>query len=319
VNAETIFHSDEWMNVLEQTYGFKRMCVKGAQGGRILLMEAQSLVGGKRGVSLPFTDHCEPLATSREEFNELWDEARELGRTRGWKYIELRGGKQWLQEAPASLSFHSHILDLGGGESAIFERFDSSVRRAIRKAQKSGVKVEISQDEKGMRTYYNLHCGTRKRHGLPPQPWAFFLNIARQIVSKGLGVLVLARIDRIAAAGAIFFCGRRGIYKFGASDESKQEARANNLVMWEGMRWLAGHGSEELDFGRTSMDNEGLRRFKAGWGSQESRLEYVKYDLKRACFRVDKDRASGWHNEIFSRMPIALLRAAGAVLYRQMT
>src|SRR5688572_2879998 len=108
--------------------------------------------------------------------------------------------------------------------------------------------------------------------------------------------------------GSDFFCGRRGIYKFGASDESKQEARANNLVMWEGIRWLREHGSEELDFGRTSMSNEGLRRFKAGWGSQESVLEYVKYDLKRACFQVDKDRASGLHNEIFCRMPIALLR-----------
>ena len=319
MNAETIFHSDEWMNVLEETYGFRRMCVQGTRGGRLPLMEARSLIGGNRGVSLPFTDHCAPLTNSPEEFEELWNTALEKGRSRGWKYVEVRGGKEWLPDAPASLRFYSHVLDLRGGKEAIFGRFDSSVRQAIRKAQKSGVTVENTQDEEGMRTYYELHCGTRKKHGLPPQPWAFFLNIARQILSKGLGVLVLARIDRVAVAGAIFFCGQRGIYKFGASDESKQEARANNLVMWEGMRWLARHGSEELDFGRTSMDNEGLRRFKAGWGSQEGTLEYVKYDLKEARFRVDKDRASGWHNEIFSRMPIALLRAAGAVLYRQMT
>ena len=319
MSAETIFHSDEWMRVLEESYGFKRMCVKGSQGGRLPLMQARSLLGGNRGVSLPFTDHCGPLTSSREEFGELWNTALEKGRTHDWKYVEVRGGKKWLPDAPPSLRFYSHIMDLRGGDEAIFARFQGSVRQAIRKAQKLGVTVENRHDEEGMRAYYNLHCGTRKKHGLPPQPWTFFLNIARQILSKGLGVLVLARIDRIAVAGAIFFCGRRGIYKFGASDEKKQEARANNLVMWEGMRWLAGHGSEELDFGRTSMDNEGLRRFKAGWGSEESTLEYVKYDLKSACFRVDKDRASGWHNEIFSRMPIALLRAAGAVLYRQMT
>jgi len=62
-----------------------------------------------------------------------------------------------------------------------------------------------------------------------------------------------------------------------------------------------------------------LRRFKAGWGTREGTLEYVKYDVRQARFVVDKDRVSGWHNKIFSRMPMALLRVAGAVLYRQMT
>ena len=283
------------------------------------LMEASSLVSGRRGVSLPFTDHCEPLADSQDKFNELWNSALETGKARNWRYVELRGGKKWLPGAIPSLRFHRHVLNLADGEDAVFGRFEGSVRQAIRKAQKSGVQVEKTHDLEGMQTYYQLHCGTRKKHGLPPQPWVFFLNIVRHLMSKGLGVLVLARIDQIAVAGAIFFCGRQGVYKFGASDENRQEARANNLVMWEGIRWLAAKGSEELDFGRTSLDNEGLRRFKTGWGSKESTLEYVKYDLRRACFRVDKDRATGWHNEIFSRMPIALLRAAGTLMYRQMT
>jgi hypothetical protein len=89
--------------------------------------------------------------------------------------------------------------------------------------------------------------------------------------------------------------------------------------MWEGIRWLAAQGCEQLDFGRTSLENEGLRRFKAGWGAREGLIEYVKYDVRGARFMVDKDRASGWHNQFFSRMPMALLRVAGAVLYRQMT
>ena len=307
------------MQVLEETYGFRRMCVTGARGGRLPLMEADSLLGGKRAVSLPFTDFCAPVAHSAQEFGELWNKSVELGRSRGWKYIELRGGKEWLPDAPASLRFHRHVLDLRPGEEAVFEGFEGSVRQAIRKAEKAGVKVEKRSDEEGMRTYYRLHCRTRKKHGLPPQPWVFFLNIARHILSKGLGVLVLGRTDQIAVAGAIFFSGRQGVYKFGASDESRQQARGNNLVMWEGIRWLAEQGCEELDFGRTSLENEGLRRFKAGWGAKEGVLEYMKYDLRRARFGVDKDRASGWHNKIFRGMPIALLRLAGAVLYRQMT
>ena len=307
------------MQVLEETYGFKRVCVKSPAGGRLPLMEARSTLGGRRAVCLPFTDHCEPIAGSREEFRELWEESLARGRAADWKSIEIRGGKKWLPDAPASLQFYSHVMDLKAGEEVVFGRFDGSVRQAIRKAEKVGLKVEKSDDLEGMRAYYRLHCVTRKKHGLPPQPWSFFLNIHKHLMSKGLGVLVLARSDQIVVAGAIFFYGKQAVYKFGASDENWQQARGNNLVMWEGIRWLAAQGCEHLDFGRTSLKNEGLRRFKASWGSREGLLDYVKYDVCRARFMVDKDRASGWHNQIFSRMPIALLRIAGSILYRQMT
>lgn len=314
----TVFHSAEWMQVLQDTYGFEPFWVR-TEGAALPLMEAKGLAG-KRGVCLPFTDYCPPLVALEAEFRELWARALDLGRQRGWKYIEMRGGKQWLPEAPASLRFYRHVLDLAGGEQAVFGRFEDRARQPIRKAEKLGVKVEKRHDLEAMRTYYGLHCRTRKRHGSPPQPWAFFLNIHRHLVSKGIGVLVLAKIGPVAVAGAVFFYeGKKAIYKFAASDEAGQRACGNNLVMWEAIRWLAGQGCAELDFGRTSVENEGLRRFKAGWGSREETVEYVKYDLSAQRFRVDKDRAAGWHNQIFRKMPMVLLRAAGTVLYRQMT
>lgn len=284
------------------------------------LMEAKSALAGKRGISLPFTDFCPPAVSSAEEFRSLWDRALEMGRERGWNYLEVRGGKEWLPEAPASLRFYRHVLDLRPGEKELWDGLDGSVRQAVRKAENTGVKLEKQQDLEGMRAYYRLHCQTRKKHGLPPQPWAFFLNIHRHLVSKGFGVLLLARIDQIAVAGAVFFYRNgQAIFKFGASDEARLQARGNNLVMWEGIRWLAAEGCEELDFGRTSVDNDGLRRFKTGWGSREMTAEYVKYGLKAQRFMVDKDRATGWHSKIFRRMPMVLLRAAGRTLYRHQT
>lgn len=315
----TVFHSAEWLQVLQETYGFEPLSVQ-AGGGTLSLMEAKGLLGGRRGVSLPFTDYCPPLVNSGGNFSELWSAATTLGRQRGWKYLELRGGKEWLPDAPASLRFYRHVLDLRGGEEALTGRFEDRARQPVRKAERMGVKVEKRQDLKAMRTYYRLHCGTRKKHGVPPQPWAFFLNIHKHLVSKGLGVLLLAQMDQIAVAGAVFlYREKKAIFKFGASDETRQEARGNNLVLWEGIRWLAEQGCEELDFGRTSVNNEGLRRFKTGWGGREETIEYVKYDLSAQRFMVDKDRATGWHNQIFRKMPMVLLRAAGTLLYPRLT
>jgi hypothetical protein len=73
---------------------------------------------------------------------------------------------------------------------------------------------------------------------------------------------------------------------------------------------------ERLHFGRTSLSNGGLRRFKLGWGAKEHELEYLKYDLRSERFVVERDRAEGQHNRVFQAMPMFMLRAAGAALYR---
>jgi lipid II:glycine glycyltransferase (peptidoglycan interpeptide bridge formation enzyme) len=184
-----------------------------------------------------------------------------------------------LSKAQPSASFYGHSLDLATGANRIFEGFHSSVRRAIRKAEKSGLQVEVMESEAGMREFYALQCKTRKRHCLPPQPLAFFLNLHRQVISKGKGFLITARHNHVPVASSLFLhWDRHGMYKFGASDGRLQEYRGSNLVMWSGIQKCVNLGLERLDFGRTSMENSGLRQFKLGWGT----AEHQRY-LERGC------------------------------------
>ena len=125
---------------------------------------------------------------------------------------------------------------------------------------------------------------------------SFFLNIYEHIINRGLGFIVLAQHGPRPIAAAIFFrFGRNALYKYGASDKRFQALRANNLVMWEGIQFLARNGAEKLHFGRTEQENEGLRRFKLSWNTQEETIDY---------FRVDP---SGRH--VFSSRAIPRLRA----------
>ena len=48
-----------------------------------------------------------------------------------------------------------------------------------------------------------------------------------------------------------------------------QNLRANNLVMWEAIKYYSAKGFELFSFGITKPDNEGLRKFKLGWGASE--------------------------------------------------
>ena len=152
---------------------------------------------------------------------------------------------------------------------------------------------------------------------MPLQLFAFFCNIYEQVLAREKGIVVLARHGRNLIAGAIYFhFGETAIYKFGASDEAFQDFRGNNLVMWSAIKWYARKGMKLLDFGRTSITNDGLRRFKLGWGAEERQMDYFRYDFRHDRFVTGKDGAVGWHNSVFRRAPVLVSRMMGAALYR---
>ncbi len=325
----TFFHGAAWARVLHDTYGFRpeyfvvapRAGGAGPEapvGGAVLpLMEVDSWLTGRRGVSLPFTDACAPLTADGAAFSALGAAVRDRARERAWKYWECRGGRPQFGAVPASTSFWGHQLELSSDVPALLSRLESSTRRAVRKAEQSGLTIEFSRERADMQTFYGLLCGTRRRLGVPPQPWRFFENIQRLVLARNDGWVVLARHGRLPVAGAVYFqSGRTAIYKFGASDDRWQHLRANNLVMWEAIRQFARQGLALLDFGRTSLANEGLRRYKLGWGSVERAIEYVRYDARSGDFVTARDQSSGWHSRVFRLLPLPISRMIGASLYK---
>src|SRR5438270_809040 len=164
----------------------------------------------------------------------------ELARERNWRYFEIRGGRGMLPaSAASSRQFYGHKVRLSEDSEGLLIRFASPVRRAIRKAQKSGLNVQVATTREAVLQFYRLHVRTRRRHGIPPQPLSFFLNIYREAIKGGHGFVVLAGSSAKFIAGAVFLqFGKNAVYKFGASNTSYQEFRANNLVMWEAIRFL---------------------------------------------------------------------------------
>ena len=217
---------------------------------------------------------------------------------------------------PASESYYGHFLDLRIGPEALISNFSSSVQRAVRKAERSGLNVSIQSTPDAMAQFYKLHLRTRRRHGVPPQPQSFFINIQRHLISAGFGFIVLVECQKAPIAAAMFFkLGRHAVYKFGASDERLQELRANNLAMFEAIRYLAEGGAEVLHFGRTERENQGLRRFKLSWGATEEKIDYACFDTASASWKHSCDRRSTFHKRVFRALPASLNRLAGAMIY----
>lgn len=317
----SIFHSSAWAEVLRQTYRYTPYYFTTIEDGRLLallpIMEVKSLLTGKRGVSLPFSDHCEPIFSDRVSFQKMTDFIILYGKEQRWKYIEFRGANAFLERETPSEYYFGHTLDLTTGINKIFSDLRGSTKRNIKKAEREGVVVKVLTSSKSIKIFYRLNCLTRKHHGLPPQPYYFFEKIYEHIISKYLGFVALASYNKKNIAGAIYFhFGDKAFYKYGASDIRYQNLRANNLVMWEAIKYYCQKGYKTLCFGRTEPDNKGLLQFKAGWGTKEQIINYHKYDLRKESFVKNSYSSTGVYSKIFSLMPITLLRITGAILYK---
>lgn len=332
-----IFHSAAWARVLVDSYGFRPQYLVRREAGKLAgfwpVMEVHVPFRPRRGVALPFTDSCPPVESGafaplpegsdsislaeRARRNSLLGAALRVARERGWRSVEFREATAWTGTAETSVMFYGHCINLSDGEDAVWERCASAVRRAVRKADAGELRTVIATDSAAMRDYYDLHCLTRQRHGAPPQSYTFFERIQRHLLESGKGFIVLARKGELAVAGAVYFqWGRQALYKFGASNEAFQALRPNNLVFREAIRECLRRGCQSLDLGRSSLDNDGLRRFKLGWGAVERLVPYVRYNLSTSRIESTPDRTSGWQTRVFRSLPLSVSRLLGSLLYR---
>jgi len=319
--AYSFFHSKAWARVLFESYGYTPIYSAAFNCDRLLalmpMMELNSFLMGKKGVSLPFTDFSNPLADDSIQPQALLAQVIQYGKQFDWKSLELRLGNSFLPLTLPSLKYVGHTLNLAGTPFQIASRFRSSTKRNIKKALKRGVTVKSATSLDSVKEFYRLNCLTRKEHGLPPQPFEFFKNIYQHVFLKGFGSVILASYQGKSIAGSVFFhFGRKALFKYGASDYAYQALRGNNLVMWEAIRAYAEKGYQTLCFGRTDLESQGLLQYKAGWGTTRHLIRYYYYDFRKESFVSAPARVNELHKKILKEMPILLLKKIGNAFYR---
>jgi hypothetical protein len=95
-NDYSFFHSSAWAKVLSESYHYTPtyFTLFDCNDFSVLipLMEVKSFLTGSRGVSLPFTDYCEPIIDKSIQTQDVINYIVTYGKRCGWKSLELRGG-----------------------------------------------------------------------------------------------------------------------------------------------------------------------------------------------------------------------------------
>ena len=321
----SVFHTSGWLEALSRTYGYKPAALTTSRPGSdlvngLVFCRVQSWLTGRRLISLPFSDHCEPLVSSPDELSTLLSALRLEAEAGEYKYIEFRPLSS-LFAAEAGLtksdSFCYHKLDLSPTARELFRGFHKDcVQRKIHRAEREGLVYEEGRPVELLRKFYRLHVITRRRLQVPPQPFAWFRNLA-ECMGEKLKVRVASK-DGTPVAGIVTLQhGHSLVYKYGASDKAFSRLGGTQLLFWRAVEDAKSQGLLEFDLGRSDWQNEGLIRFKDQLGAARSSVQYYRHPAPAAVgrLRVWAEEKGHW---AVSHLPEWGLVQAGNLLYKHL-
>ena len=327
----SIFHTTAWLEALRRTYDYTpRVFTTGAPGmpltNGIVFCHVNSWLTGSKLVSLPFSDHCEPLVEGAADLRALISGIRESSTGTGeFKHAEIRplllelepycGGRPHRQ-------YCFHMLDLRPRIEELYLRLHKDcVRRKIRRAEREHVVLYQGNSDELLEQFYQLLLVTRRRHGVPPQPLTWFRNL-RDCFGTHLTVRV-ARVANRPIASILTLRHKQTLtYKYGGSDSRFHNLGAMPRLFWQAIQDAKAEHLTDLDLGRSDEDNSGLVRFKDHLGATKTSIRY--WQLSRTA-PVAAPLNAGRMGSIVGSLPLrmfvshlpdALFRLTGEVLYR---
>jgi len=325
----TIFHTRGWLEALHRTYGYEPLVLTTSAEGETLgnvlvLCKVSSWLTGPRWVSLPFSDHCQPLVDDPRGLVAILKYLEAQVDGRHCKYVELRPLTDLDPEVEAASKpafsdiFCIHMLDLRPPVDSLFKNFHKScVQRKLQRAQREELTIEVGQSQELLNHFYQLMIKTRRRHKIPPQPLSWFRNL---LDCLGDNARVHVAFKGSTPIASIFTLTHKNtfVYKYGCSDASYHNLGGTLSLFWHAIQAAKQMGFERFDFGRSEAHDQGLVSFKDHWGGVRTRLRYYRYPWHPPLThsKTSTDRQTQIAEQVFSRLPDFCLVLAGKLLYR---
>jgi Acetyltransferase (GNAT) domain len=323
----SLFHSSAWLQALSRTYGYKPIAFTTSPAGcelknGVVFCQVESWLTGRRLVSLPFSDHCEPLLDSKADVQSLAAALEEEVSRERWRYIEVRPPGRF--ELPTSLHcstirYRLHKLDLSPAIDTLFSNcHKGSTQRKIRRAEREHLVYQEGSTEDLLNCFYDLFKITRKRHNIPPPPRKWFANLMTYL-GEALKIRVAFKGDKHIAAIVTIRHKDALVYKYGGCDSGFTNLGSMHFLLWKSIQEAKASGMRTFDLGRSDEDQPGLILFKDRWGACSSSLTYSQYSaLQTSQHMFDlsrRDKRSRAAKFVMSYLSPKLLSMIGAGLY----
>ncbi len=281
--TDLIFYQAAWSEVLRKGLGGQPLyfCLK--EGGNI--------VAGLPGVLLDFKFFKVLYASipygnliGGESYYPLLIEGLEKEfKKRGIDQVRMTDSpfsEPYRPNSYQSVSSKCSLLDLRSlDKERILEGYKKSVRRDVRKAQKSGVSIHYGTSSEDVKVFYKLYLASMERNrAMAKYPLRWFEALREIVVRKGLGAFLIAGMNQVAVAGVVLVYSTSSTHYFhNGSRHEFLRFCPNELLVHSSIEDAIDKKASFFDFMGSDPNDLSLLRFKEKWGSQSRDIHtYVK-------------------------------------------
>ena len=203
------------------------------------------------------------------------------------------------------------VVPLGEGAESVWRGYESKVRRWVRTAEASGLRVEVDRTGARLDDFVRVYTHTMERNGADAWyffPRSFFEAIAARLAGHYAFFCTL-RGDEVVSSDLVL-CSEENVYYFlGGTLADAFPLGPNYLLKHHVARWAIANGKRRYVLGGGYEPGDGLYRYKRAWaraGEVPFRVGCIVHDEPayrelveaRAAFEARAGRAwaprAGW-------------------------
>jgi lipid II:glycine glycyltransferase (peptidoglycan interpeptide bridge formation enzyme) len=169
---------------------------------------------------------------------------------------------------------YSFVLNIEKNEDDLFANLSSKTRYNVNLAYKKGVRIYENTSKEGMENYIQILEATTKRQGFYAHTPDYFRKMWEALGNSGMIKIFHAEYEgTILTTWIMFIFNGVLYYPYGASLRIHRDVMANNLMMWEMIKYGKEQGCTTFDmWGSLGPEPDkkhawyGFHRFKKGYG-----------------------------------------------------
>jgi lipid II:glycine glycyltransferase (peptidoglycan interpeptide bridge formation enzyme) len=269
------------------------------------------------------------LAVDREAMSALMQAAKERAfreketilQIKVPAYMESDGfdglvGIPWRKTYVLELTDRPETLRFGNS------RNHTRIKQRVTKAAKLGVTVGRAENEKELKSWYELYLETMRWHAVPPRPYRLFSGLWRYLGPDKMRLLLAwqdtGNESKLLAGSIFLMWGKTVFYAFNGRRNDDLSKLPNYAILWQAIFDACREGFRYFDLGEVTHENLGLAEFKAKWAGKPKWL--VRYyspsiHISATPKSDSNDISTPLRAALWRRLPLKVTALLGNLVY----
>lgn len=313
VRSGTVTDLYAWREIVRKVYGLRSHFLAAFEDNRIVgtlgLFEIKHPIFGHYLTTAVFGNDGGLHFDDAPARDALLAAARDLTDGVNAEYLLIRTRELELDGFRVDRNYRTAVIDLDGGNDAVWSRLPAKTRNQVRRGLKEGFTVETGHDQ--LEAFYRVFHQHMRDLGSPAHGRKYYKAILEQLGDCTDFLVVMDR-DKAVAGALLFWMNETAMNYHTVSLREYNRRCPNYLLYWRMLEVSCKRGCTQFDMGRSRFDSSNLK-FKQNWNPQEIALSY-NYYLRKSKEVPNLDPRNPKYRvqiALWRKMPVFVTRALG--------